>query len=80
MLAEGHVRLVASCSADSLIPDETIGSDGLIVQRGRYTVPFTQNDRGVVEDTGKYVIVGQEGTERRLRILWDIDNSDSPSA
>ena len=75
MLAEGHVRLVAS-----LIPDETIGSDGLIVQRGRYTVSFTQDDRGVVEDTGKYVIVCQEGTERRLQILWDIDNSDSPSA
>ncbi len=64
----------------SLIPDETIESDGLIVQRGRYTVSLTQDDRGVVEDTGKYVIVCQEGAEGRLQILWDIDNSDSPSA
>ena len=69
----------ATCSANSLISDETIESDGLIVQRGRYTVSLTQDDRGEVEDTGKYVIVCQEGAEGRLQILWDIDNSDSPS-
>lgn len=76
-----HARMMEQVAPRfSLIPDETIESDGLIVQRGRYTVSLTQGDLGVVEDTGKYVIVCQEGTEGRLQILWDIDNSDSPSA
>ncbi len=75
-----HGRMMAQLAPKfSLTREETIESGRLIVQRGRYTVSLKQGDGGVTEDAGKYVIVCQESYEGGLEILWDIDNTDSPS-